>query len=216
MAGPGPLLLGAVLGGGSSRRMGVDKASMPVGGRPMARWAADVLHGMGASEVVLVGGGAEAASAPIGVAMVPDGEPGTGPLGGLCTALAWAHARSGVDVEAILVVAACDQPSLTPGTLLALTEGLAAAPSSVGAVRFLTPDGRAQPLPSAWRVREAVGPVTELHRSGERRIGAAFEVVPTVDLPGDVDLLVDLDTPADLARWLNERVEGPDGGRHRP
>src|SRR5438045_3278547 len=47
--------IGAILAGGSSSRMGTDKALVEVDGRPMALHVADALRAGGAEVVVLVG-----------------------------------------------------------------------------------------------------------------------------------------------------------------
>lgn len=216
--------------------MGTDKALVGVGGEPMAARVAGVLLAAGASIVVLVGASGETAAAA-GLASIPDDDPGSGPLGGLATALAWAAAtaRAGgsagpplvgpptrtsgavvaeppveVGPSPILLLAACDQPALRPERvreLAALVRDARRGSRGSGAARFITGDGRRHPFPSAWRVDLAAGPVARLHAAGERRIGAAFDVVATSDLPGAGDDLVDLDSPADLVRW-QERSGG--------
>lgn len=75
--------MGVILAGGSSRRMGVDKALFPLAGRPMVRWVADAMQPE-LSDVVVVGreGGLG------GLASLPDeGRGRRGPLAGLVTAL---------------------------------------------------------------------------------------------------------------------------------
>lgn len=68
---------GVVLAGGSSSRMGVNKAELSYQGMPLAQWQAEKLRGIGLTEVLISGYGA---------GMIPDDIPGKGPLGG-CTAL---------------------------------------------------------------------------------------------------------------------------------
>ncbi|MXY75662.1 MAG: molybdenum cofactor guanylyltransferase [Acidimicrobiia bacterium] len=102
-------VVGIILAGGESRRMGSDKALVEVGGRPMAGWVADAMAAF--DRVVMVG-------RPQGVAgleAIPDLQPGpAGPLSGLQTAL---------DVfRCPLVVVAVDQPLVRSGTLDRLAE----------------------------------------------------------------------------------------------
>jgi molybdopterin-guanine dinucleotide biosynthesis protein A len=176
---------------------------------------------------VLVGASDQAVRA-VGLANLPDEDPGSGPLGGLATALSWVAAeneRTGspghgsavrhgaegsdaVDPLAILLVAACDQPDLDAVALRLLIDALASEDRAMAAAAcFSTDDGRRHPLPSAWRLDLTAGPVGRLHAGGERRIGAAFDAVATVELPTGGDELIDLDTPSDVALWQE---------RHRP
>ena len=100
---------GAVLCGGSSRRMGTDKAFVEVDGVAMAeRVAAGARRGGGCDPVVFVGGDT-ALLARFGRERLPDRYPGEGPVGGVLTALR----AVGDDV----VVAACDLPLLDAGTV---------------------------------------------------------------------------------------------------
>ncbi|MET0580139.1 MAG: NTP transferase domain-containing protein, partial [Ilumatobacteraceae bacterium] len=77
---------GAVLTGGSSRRMGTDKAFVEVDGVPMAERVAAALSGGGCSPVSYVGGDV-ALLARFGRTVHADRFPGAGPLGGVLTAL---------------------------------------------------------------------------------------------------------------------------------
>lgn len=102
-------VVGIILAGGESRRMGSDKALVEVGGRPMAGWVADAMAGF--DRVVMVGRHRGVA----GLEAIPDLQPGpAGPLNGLQTAL---------DVFRCPVVAvAVDQPLVRSETLDRLAE----------------------------------------------------------------------------------------------
>jgi len=100
---------GAVLTGGTSRRMGRDKATLEIDGVAMARRVADALIAAGCAPVVAVGGDATRLGA-IGIPVVDDDWPGEGPLGGIITALR--HSE-----RAAVVVAACDLPWLDAPTI---------------------------------------------------------------------------------------------------
>ena len=116
-------LSGAVLTGGASRRMGRDKALVEVDGVPMAARVAAALRDAGATEVLAVGGDADAL-APLGLTTVGDRWPGEGPLGGIVTAL---HAAAN-DVVAVL---ACDLPFVTGAAVRALVGALDEAEADV-------------------------------------------------------------------------------------
>lgn len=188
-------MTGAVLCGGASRRMGEPKALVEIDGQPLAGRVAAALAAAGATQVVLVGG-EPAWAERLGLALVPDRWPGAGPLGGIVTAVL-DTGRAAADPDAIMLVAACDQPWLDPTGLRALVAGLADRPQA-GASAPLTADGRVHPLPSAWRARTGERLAT-LMDSGGRRADAGLGVVTVVEVPFHPDSLTDVDTPEDLA-----------------
>lgn len=184
-------VLGAVLVGGASRRMGRDKADLPLDGTPMAHRVQRALFDGGVGGVVLVGGDQDAEGA------IEDGWPGEGPLGGLATAVRHAAA---VDDVAIVVVAACDQPDIPAALVASLVHALAAGPAEAVASAVRTADGRRHPFPSAWRT-SCDADLTALLVAGERRAAAAFGVGPVIDIDGSDEAVADLDTPDDVRRW---------------
>lgn len=89
---PEPYAAGFVLAGGRSRRMGTDKALVQLGGRPLVAHAVSILRTAGLS-VSIAGGPAHLGTfAPV----IEDSEPGRGPLGGICAALAAVPVQLGV------------------------------------------------------------------------------------------------------------------------
>lgn len=108
MAGP----LGVVLCGGSSRRMGADKASLVgPGGRTMAQVVSAALRAAGVVEVLSVGA---RPGVPTGADhALDDDRPGSGPLAAIATAARHRPGRR-------LLVAACDLPQLDPTGLAEL------------------------------------------------------------------------------------------------
>ncbi len=97
-------VVGVILAGGRSSRMGSDKALVKVGGRPMVEWVARAMSDF--SPVVMVG----RRQAPMGLMALPDHHPGpAGPLAGLYTALA--------AFKLPVVVVAVDQPLVRAETL---------------------------------------------------------------------------------------------------
>src|SRR3954447_6439712 len=109
----GPIL-GAVLVGGKSRRMGRDKALIEIDGRPLVERVADVLVASGCAPVVAIGPAESSAR----IEHVDDLWPGAGPLGGVLTALSLASPA---------IVVACDLPRLDVQTVNALSDAAAAA-----------------------------------------------------------------------------------------
>jgi molybdopterin-guanine dinucleotide biosynthesis protein A len=145
---------GAILTGGNSTRMGRDKAFVEVSGRPMVTIPADALLGAGATDVVCVGGD-DHGLARLGLRVVPDDHPGSGPLGGLLTAL-----RTGA--EPVVVVLACDLPAVTPAAVRCVLDGLGDGDAALPDV-----DGRTQTLLAAYR-RSALDPLRAAFDAGER------------------------------------------------
>lgn len=187
-------LLGAVLAGGEGRRFGGPKADEPVGGVSMVRRAVVSLSEV-VDQVVVVSSRA-VADAPVEI--LPDATPGTGPLGGLQTALDTAEER-GLDGAFLL---ACDLPlvdvALLGRLLGALGEDdIAVAPQRLG--------GGIEPLCAIYRV-DARAAVLERLRSDDRSLHALFRDLGGVALgPAELDArageaFLNVNTPADLAR----------------
>ncbi|KAA0232410.1 MAG: Molybdenum cofactor guanylyltransferase [Acidimicrobiales bacterium] len=167
--------------------MGVDKATLVVGGRPLALRVAGALEAAGAGEVFAVGGDAEILS-DLGLEVVPDRYPGQGPLGGLITAIASASNDA-------VVVTACDLPSVNAETIVEVLEALgsfdAAVPVLSSARQFLC---------GAYHKR-CLGPLLAAFEAGERSIHRSLGHLEVVEVSGlDPASLRDADTPGDLER----------------
>lgn len=178
-----------LLAGGSSRRMGQDKAALSYQGIPLLDHIRDLARKAGATPV-LVGGGASAD--------VPDPFPGAGPANALC-----ALANAALDgMPPAWVVLPVDMPLLGPGLLqrLARTPGHAA--------HFMD-----QPLPFLLRldthVRTYAGEVA--HRLAARDSISLYRVLEdlraTVLTPSDAEQaqLVNANTPTDWQAVLASR-----------
>lgn len=102
---------GFVLAGGQSRRMGRDKALLSFGGRPLIAHALDLLRE--ACLPAAIAGSDQAANSALATyaPIVPDPQPGLGPLAGICTALKAASTR-------FVVILPIDLP-LLPTSLVA-------------------------------------------------------------------------------------------------
>jgi len=128
-------LSAAVLTGGTSRRMGADKALLVVAGTTLLARTLAALCAV-SDDVTIIG--ARPAYARFGVPVVADDFPSGGPLGGLATALRVARH------EQTLVVA-CDMPLLS----VALLRAMAAEPRDYDALVPLL-SGRPQPLHAVY------------------------------------------------------------------
>ncbi|MGI8662665.1 MAG: molybdenum cofactor guanylyltransferase [Acidimicrobiales bacterium] len=174
--------VGAVLTGGSSHRMGRDKATLELGGVAMAVRVASALQEAGADEVVCVG---PAVGALKGIG---EDELGAGPLGAIVAAIRWADGRA-------VAIGACDliHPSaeVFAAVVNALGDREASVPRSAG---------RLQPLVAAY-APGALPLLAAAFARGERSITAALSELDVAELrdiqPG---ALADADEPGDLGR----------------
>jgi molybdopterin-guanine dinucleotide biosynthesis protein A len=181
---------GLLLTGGSSRRMGHDKATLVIDGEPSARRLGGLLAGV--VEPALEVGGQRS-----GLAAIVEEQPGQGPLAAL--AAGWS-ALSGAGHEGAVVVLACDLPLVTS----AFIRWLAQYPGERSIVPLV--EGRLQPLCARWSA-------LDLRRSVERAAHGARalhellnEMAPVTVGPNDwagvalPSALADADTPGDLKR----------------
>jgi len=178
---------GVVLTGGASRRMGSDKALVLVDGVAMAARVAAALVGSGCDPVVCQGGDAGALAA-VGLEVVPDAQPGEGPVIAILDALT----RHGRD----LVVCACDLPWLDATTVVRL---LAVASAEPAADVVVACDADGPHLVAVWR-SGARQPLEALVAEGVRSYRAVLDRLETarVDVPSAV--VANVNKPEDLRR----------------
>jgi molybdopterin-guanine dinucleotide biosynthesis protein A len=187
----------AVLAGGASRRMGRDKATMPVGGVELAAIAlaaaARVAH-----PVVLVAPDGHPAR---GLAARAVADPGQGPLAALAAAL------EALDAEHVLVLAG-DHPGLRVELLAHLVALAAAAHAEAVACRR---GPRLEPLVAVYRRAPALAAARArlADPAGDRSLLGLLAGLRTLvveeprwrPLDPDGRSFVDLDDPADVAAW---------------
>ena len=185
-------LAGAVLCGGASRRMGRDKALVEVEGRALAVRVADALREAGADPVVAVGGDAEALGR-LGLTVIADDEPGTGPLNGVASAL---RALPGADAVAVL---ACDLLHPDADAVAELVAALQSDPSALAAVPEV--DGRLHWHHAVWRAG-SIGPVDAALAAGRRALREALDEPGLVRVVAGLPptAVADADTPDDLGK----------------
>lgn len=179
---------GVVLCGGSSRRMGRDKALLEVDGIPMALRVAAALRSAGAAEVLAIGGDAPAL-ALLGLDVRPDDRPGDGPLPATITALCAAK-------EGLVMVASCDLISPSPAAIAATVQALVDHPGSLGAIPLV--DGHRQWTHAAWR-RDVLPALEAAYDRGERSLKRAGADLAICEVTGlDSVAVADADEPGDL------------------
>ncbi len=183
-----PQVIGAVLAGGRSLRMGRPKADILLGdGRSMIAHVIAQMKKV-CPEVVIVGG---APASMAGVSPLPDTTSGLGPLGGLNTLLSSGRA------SAYLIVA-CDQPLLTPEILHLLLAGDPAVAHLFQPIQNQPVD----PFPGYY-------PATLLPRdvsaTEKRSMQHFIQTIPVTFIPLPASLrpcIKSLNTPEDLANLV--------------
>ena len=166
-------IVGVVLAGGQSRRMGMNKALLPLNDLPMIQIVTDVLRDV--FERVIVVADNEGDYQFLGLPVFPDRWKNSGPLGGIHAAF------SHVEAEA-LFVSACDTPFITQ----ALIEHLVREESHPVCVASM--NGRVHPLPGLYR-KEIVSELERSLASGERKLVEFLQRVGAAIVPITPDLL---------------------------
>ena len=127
---------GIILAGGLSRRLGSDKAALPIDGQTLLARTVRILASV--VDEVLVIGRSQAPDLDPRVRLAPDDVPGLGPLGGMLTGLR--RVRS-----PYTLIVACDLPFLRASILRHL---LTLAPAYQAVIPLV--DGRSQPLHAVY------------------------------------------------------------------
>jgi len=194
----------AVMAGGRSMRMGVDKTLLAVDGETLLARVVDVVSSVCAHTVVVTNRAEQISEAglPSDTPVLIDEVPFQGPLGGLVTALKGAHD------DWVLAVAA-DIPWLEPDVIRALWD----ARDGSQVVVTVTEKG-IEPLLALYH-RDCLPAARRVLASGRRRLVAMFPELVVVELPletlraADPGLrsLVNVNTPEDLAEVREAEFE---------
>ncbi len=177
-------VVGAVLVGGASRRMGQPKALLDVAGIPMAQRVAAALSTAGCVDIVAVGPRELCAGLP----HVADLYPGEGPLGGILTALRFGNGRQ-------VLVVATDLPWIDGSSLGSLLGAAAHLTGSADVVAARTT--RVEPLCAVW-LTSATEPLQSGFDGGERGVHRAMTVLRVVEVDLPAAVLINVNTPDDL------------------
>jgi len=160
--------------------MGRDKASIEVGGVPLAVRAATVLRDV-AYPVRVVGPEA-------GTGLEPVGDPREGPL------VAFVHGARALRTDRPILLLACDMPLVEPALLRHLVVSLGDADAAVPVT-----DGRDQPLCACY-ARRATEVGAQLVEDGERSMTALLRALEVARIDwAQRSALLDVDTPSELA-----------------
>ena len=179
-----------ILCGGSSTRMGTDKAVMDWNGQTLLERAAGFWRDRKEVRGILaaVGSRDHIPALPAGVSAVYDEYPGQGPMAGLHAAFSQSDAE-------LIYVSAVDMPFLRPDALL---------PPPAGGACVYVKDGRPDPLFGVYR-RSCLPVLEQLLAAGQNRMSLLLEKVDAdyIPLPAGFDALLDnLNTPAQRMRAL--------------
>jgi molybdopterin-guanine dinucleotide biosynthesis protein A len=147
------------MAGGQSRRLGRDKALLEINGETLLARALRIVGEVTAERFII--GPAERREQAPGVRVLADELPGSGPLGGIYTALRAAS-------HDLVLVVACDMPFLNPGLLRYL---LSLAPGCD--VVLPRVDGRGEQLHAVY-ARSCIEPIAAQLRSGDFKIDRFF------------------------------------------
>lgn len=200
MSSPALDLVGAVLAGGRSRRLGRDKSREVIGDRRMIDRAVSALRPL-CRDVFVVSSRPDTPEGPW--VRIPDRVAG-GPLAGIEAALEHGEA-SGADAVFVL---ACDLPLVAAELLAALRDGLGAA-DAAAPERSGHPD--IEPLCALYRV-SCLPEARRLLSTGDRAAHRLFDAVRGVRIPVDGPGLLNVNTEADLFRARDAVVAKEDRG----
>ncbi len=181
---------GILLTGGTSRRLGTDKATLVLDGVTLAERGATTLRAAGLVAVEVGPGHTD-------LPAVCEDPPGSGPLAALVAGFAALTGVLGAPPDAVVLLA-CDLPHAQP-----VVAALVAAPADAAVVVPLDADGRAQYACARYDA-DVVARAATLVASGERSLRALVAKVPASQraeltaLPAEA--LADIDTAEDARR----------------
>lgn len=185
---------GYVLAGGSSRRMGVDKAFLPVSSQTAVEHQCLLLQDLCPDGVFIVGRNKELFDS-LSWGHLEDQGGGQGPLDGIATALN--HAQSG-----IALILAVDLFMVTKDDFVALYLAISQSEDDV-VYAYSTDDTRIevnQPLCSAWRVSSTLDIVNRSVAAGERKVSDVVGGLRTTRVLVPFSHLANFNSPEDFSR----------------
>ena len=189
-------VVGCILAGGLSRRMGVEKAFVPLGGEPLNQHVMSRLDRQVGRTILNANGDAIRFNS-IFQQIVPDTIVGAiGPLAGVLTGLEWT--RDNVPYANWVMTVACDSPFIPRD----IVKRLGAAIEAEGAdMACATSGGRRHPVCALWPVRLADALRSAMTDEGIRKVDiwtARFRLIEVEFAVGAVDPFFNANRPADL------------------
>jgi molybdopterin-guanine dinucleotide biosynthesis protein A len=202
-------ILGVILAGGLSRRMGTEKALLPIGGMPLLAHVANRFRPQ--VEVLVVNANGDPARfAALGFAVLGDegaekpDTAGAGPLAGIAAALAFARGERFRHLATVPV----DAPLLPLDLVARLADG-----NNKAQVAVAGQAGSMEPLFALWPA-EFAPDVAAILAAGERAVHRVIERLPhrIVDFSiesGAPSPFLNLNTPADVAYFDRNTSRSP-------
>jgi molybdopterin-guanine dinucleotide biosynthesis protein A len=187
-------VVGIILAGGRSSRMGAEKSLLSLGGVPLIEWVTARLRGQVEKVIISANGDAERFR-DCAVPIVPDIIPDLGPVGGLIAGLRWSQSVG----ARFVLTAACDTPFFPTDLAARLAKAIAGNPSGTAVARSNGHDHYTftlQPVACADELESWLGPPE--HRSlhdwlkGRQPVSVSFE--------GDPDPFFNINAPMDLVQ----------------
>lgn len=178
--------MGVVLAGGAGRRLGGDKASRLLAGRPLISYPLAALCAVVADVTIVAKPDTPLPALETGIRVIREPPVPQHPVVGLVAALRAAQGRA-------VLVCAADLPFVTPAALAALRD----APVAGGAAVLAGESGRAQPLLGRYEpaALAALAGAAEDARRPLREVVVELDPV-LIELS---DVLFNVNAPADLA-----------------
>ncbi len=184
----------AILAGGQSRRMGQDKAFLPVGGRPVIERV--IAAAAPLTDDLFIGANAPDKFAPYGLRVVPDVYPDKAALGGIYSVIQAAR-------HPHVLVVACDLPFLNASLLQHL---IGLAPTADVVIPLIQP-----PQPETLHAvysRNCLQPIQKRLVAGQLRVIGFFEEVSVryveraevAQFDPEFHSFINMNTPADWQR----------------
>ncbi len=187
---------GWIIAGGASRRMGLDKAALEIGGCTLIELAGKAVSEVAEGRISIAGELRE--FAPQWPAFPDKGASGLGPLSGLLTALSTGSSEW-------IAVISCDMPFVNGDVFLRLTDHIS---PETDAVVPIQPDERPQPLSALYRRSPTLDAVLERLKSTDRSMSNLLSRITThyvpfslfQDLPDAEHLFLNINSIADYER----------------
>ncbi len=174
--------------------MGTTKALIEIDGVPMAARVAAALRAVGCSSVIAYGGDPDEL-APLGLPVLADRYPGSGPLGGVLGVLELFEVHEPRPAGVFIV--ACDLPALTGDALHAV---VATAEDHPDVDVVVARTSSIEPTCAIWRPA-GIERVRRCFGDGERALHAVIARLRSHEVDVDAAALRNINTPEELGRY---------------